>query len=206
MDPYKVLGVSRSDSDETIKAAYRKLAKQYHPDKYRGHDLEELASEKLKQINEAYDTIQKERSGRGGYNAGYNTGYTGSSGFSGNSGGSAKYTEIRRMIQLGNLTRAEAMLDEISNHDAEWHYLKGVILQRKGWYDGARQHFTTARNMNPNNPEYASAYANVNRNASSYGQTNYGGQYQGSSCSCCDICAGLICADCLCDCFGGGCC
>ena len=201
MDPYKVLGVSRSDSDETIKAAYRKLAKQYHPDKYRGHDLEELASDKLKQINEAYDIIQKERKASGSYSRGSGSGYTGSTGSS--YGGSAAYSEIRRMIQLGNISRAEAMLDNMSNHDAEWHYLKGVILQRKGWYDGARQHFANARNMQPGNPEYESAYSTVNANASSYGQTNYGNQYQNSSCSCCDVCAGLMCADCLCNCCGG---
>ena len=205
MDPYKVLGVSRSDSDETIKAAYRKLAKQYHPDKYSGHDLEDLASEKLKQINEAYDLIQKERKAGGSYSRGYGSGYTGNTGSSYGSGytGSASYAQIRRMIQLGNITQAEAMLDNMENHDAEWHYLKGVILQRKGWYDGARQHFTNARNMQPGNPEYESAFNNMSRNANSYGQQNYGGQYQNSSCSCCDVCAGLMCADCLCNCCGG---
>ena len=201
MDPYKVLGVSRSDSDETIKAAYRKLAKQYHPDKYRGHDLEDLASEKLKQINEAYDLIQKERKASSSYSRGSGSGYTGSTG--GGYGGSATYSEIRRMIQLGNISQAEAMLDNMSNHDAEWHYLKGVILQRKGWYDGARQHFANARNMQPGNPEYESAYNTVNASANSYGQTNYGNQNPNSSCSCCDVCAGLMCADCLCNCCGG---
>ena len=75
-DPYKVLGVSRSATDEEIKDAYRKLAKKYHPDQYTESPLKELADEKMKEINEAYDTITAQRRGgsRGGYNAGYGGG------------------------------------------------------------------------------------------------------------------------------------
>ena len=64
-DPYTVLGVSRSSTDEEIKKAYRELAKKYHPDNYADSSLADLANEKMKEINEAYDTIQKERSGKG---------------------------------------------------------------------------------------------------------------------------------------------
>ena len=60
-DPYQVLGVSRSDSDEKIKNAYRELAKKYHPDNYDQSPLSDLAEEKMKQVNEAYDQIMKER-------------------------------------------------------------------------------------------------------------------------------------------------
>ncbi len=198
MDPYKVLGVTRNSSDDEIKTAYRKLAKQYHPDKYAGHDLEDLANEKIKKINEAYDIIQNERSQGGGYSAGSGA----SSGFSGYSSNS-KYAEIRRMIQANNVTRADAMLDAITNHDAEWHYLKGIVFQRKGWYDGARQHFYTAYNLSPTNPEYQNAYNTVNAASSGYARQQYSNQSTGG-CSVCNICGALLCADCCCDCTGGG--
>ena len=66
-DPYKVLGVSPDASDEEIKRAYRKLAKQYHPDLNPG---DEVAAKKMQQINAAYDQIknpEKNRQQSGGY-------------------------------------------------------------------------------------------------------------------------------------------
>jgi hypothetical protein len=50
-DPYKVLGVSRDTTAKEIKAAYRKLVLQYHPDKNPG---DQISTEMLKMINEAY--------------------------------------------------------------------------------------------------------------------------------------------------------
>ena len=70
-DPYKVLGVNPTDSDETIKDAYRKLARKYHPDKYADGDLKELAEEKMKEINSAYEEIQKMRQSGGSSGGGY---------------------------------------------------------------------------------------------------------------------------------------
>ena len=54
-DPYKVLGVSPNASDEEVKAAYRKLAKKYHPDLNPG---DEYAAQKMNEINAAYEQIK----------------------------------------------------------------------------------------------------------------------------------------------------
>ncbi|MBL0732064.1 MAG: DnaJ domain-containing protein, partial [Desulfosarcina sp.] len=53
-DYYKILGVSKKDSDSDIKKAYRKLAMKYHPDHTKG---DKKAEEKFKEISEAYAVL-----------------------------------------------------------------------------------------------------------------------------------------------------
>ena len=62
MNPYEVLGVSENADEETIKKAYKELAKKYHPDRYINNPLADLAAEKMKEINKAYDIITNKRS------------------------------------------------------------------------------------------------------------------------------------------------
>lgn len=66
MTYYEILNVSTQASEEEIKEAYRNLAKQYHPDKYRGNPLAHLAEERMKEINEAYEVL-KDRAKREKY-------------------------------------------------------------------------------------------------------------------------------------------
>ncbi len=143
--------------------------------------------------------IQKQRQSGGSYS------YTGGPSAGGSNTGSPQFADIRMAIQRGDLTRADAMLDAISGRTAEWHYLKGMVLLKKGWYDGARQHFSTAAGMEPGNVEYANAYNTVNRSAGGYGQTFYGGQGGANNANVCNMCSGLLCADCCCECMGGDC-
>ena len=64
-DPSQVLGIPETATDEEVKRAYRELARKYHPDNYHDNPLEDLAQEKMKEINAAYEDIQKRR-GSGG--------------------------------------------------------------------------------------------------------------------------------------------
>ncbi len=193
MDPYRVLGVNRSASNEEIKKKYHQLVRKYHPDQHRNNPLGDLAGEKLKEINEAYDNIMKERSGGGSYTGGGSSGYT---------GGGSDFMRVRALIQSGNITQAEAILDQISSRPAEWHYLKGIIFLRKGWYDGARQHFQTAYSMDPQNPEYANAINQMSSQSAGY-RNFYGGA--NTSDSCCQTCCCALALDSCCECFGGDC-
>lgn len=189
-DPYKVLGVSPSASDEEIKKAYRALVKQYHPDNYTDNPLADLAAEKMKAINEAYDEIQKLRAGGSSYSQ---------SGRTGSSGGSTEFAQVRNLINGGNLSEAERLLNStpVAGRTAEWHFLKGAILYRNGWVQDARTEIDLACSMDPYNNEYRTFQQRMNSGSdrSPYGNA---GQSAAGNCDACDICSALMCLNCLC--------
>ncbi len=202
-DPYKVLGVSPSSTDEEVKKAYRKLAKKYHPDNFSNSPLRAQAEEKMKQINEAYDTIQKMRASTGNSHSSY-SGYSG--GYSTNtSSGTGTYADIRTYINAGRLTEADAMLNAIpaDQRCGEWHFLKGCVLYSRGWYYDAQTEFAAACAIDPNNIEYRTAYNSVKNNADNAGSA-YRTSTSVAGCDICDLCSLLMCANCLCSCCCGG--
>ena len=168
-DPYKILGVPEDASDEEIKKAYRELARKYHPDNYHDNPLEDLAQEKMKEINAAYEQITKERAsgrrtgGAGGAYGGGSYGYGGYQSYGGYgssqsySGQSSVLQQVRIAINTGNISRAEALLANYSDHNAEWNFLKGVVCYRRGWMDEALRYYRTAVQMDPGNAEYRQA-------------------------------------------------
>ena len=195
-DPYKVLGVQPSASDEEIKDAYRKLAKKYHPDQYAESPLKDLADEKMKEINEAYDTVTAQRRGGGGY---YN-GAQNPVGGNRNSG----FSDVRSLIMSGRIADAEQILNGVppERRNAEWYFLKGSVLYRRGWLEEAKDHFSRACQMDPGNGEYSAALNQaMNQGSGMYG--GYNPNMAAGGCNTCDLCQGLICADCCCECMGG---
>ncbi len=61
-DHYEILGVSRNATQQEITAAYKAAVKKYHPDRHHGNDLQELAQERLKSLNEAYEVLSNPQS------------------------------------------------------------------------------------------------------------------------------------------------
>ena len=197
-NPYEILGVSESATDDEIKEAYRALARKYHPDKYIDEGLKEMANAKMQQINEAYDTIKDMRAKGTSYKTENTSGSSSS-----HSSSSSAYAEIRNMINLGRYDTAETALNGMpaSERGAEWNFLKGCILLRRGWYHDATMYFDTACRMDPYNQEYRNVRLQVERMSQTY--TNQAGKECGTSRTGCDCCCDLICLDSLCECCGG---
>lgn len=194
-DPYSVLGVSQNASEEEIKKAYRELARKYHPDNYQNNPLADLAEEKMKEINEAYDILIKQRSGGGSRNSGSYGGYQQQQSYSSASG--STYARVRNLINSGDLGTAERLLYEVQQKDGEWYFLNGSIAYRKGWMDEAMQNYSMACQLEPGNMEYRQALAVMQRGGmGGYRPAGYGGGMDGLDC-----CTSLLCLNCLC---GGG--
>lgn len=193
-DPYEVLGVPHGASEEEIKKAYRELARKYHPDNYVDNPLADLAQEKMKEINEAYDMLT-----RNGASTGNGPSYSASNPYSAgaSNSGSSDFSEVQRLIQLGQLDQAEAKLNASPNRNAEWYYLRGVIAQKRGWMDEAAQNFRIACSMDPNNFEYRRAAATAASGGYTYRQTHEGYDSTDELCECC---SSLMCMNCLCNC------
>lgn len=198
-DPYEVLGVKPGASDDEIKRAYRELARKYHPDNYQNNPLADLAEEKMKEINEAYDALT--RKGSGGYQA--QGAYQSQGAYQrqsqsqsyGYSNTNPLYTRVRSAINVGDLNQAEQLLRSAPSQDAEWHFLTGSVAYRKGWLDEATRHIQIACQMNPSNGEYRQALAALQNSGSVYRPYGSGGIDS------MDCCTALLCWQCMC----GGC-
>lgn len=192
-DPYEILGVPRNATKEQIKKAYIELAKKYHPDKYQNNPLSELAEEKFKEIQEAYDYLMKNK---GSYNSeSYRSSYSNSS------SSNSVFVEVRNFINMGRFDQANSILESYPERTAEWYFLKSVIYAKQGFLNQANSFLAEALRLDPANPEYLNFKAQLSRYAGGFTNPYAGGRgdmdmanqlcCQCASCMCClQMCGG----------------
>lgn len=232
-DPYEVLGISRSATDDEVKSAYRDLARKYHPDNVANSSnpaASELFEEKMKEINEAYDTIvTNRRNGTDRATSYSNTSSSSSSSYSGYSGQSSSsntssantgnrsyyanssanttsFADVRQMINNKRYNEAEELLDGVpmTRRNAEWYFLRGTVLYHRGWVEQAYEHFHQAIQLEPSNAEFRSAYNVVQSQRSGRrGGYAYDTDRAERGCNPLSMCCGMFCADSCCECCGG---
>ena len=193
-NPYEVLGIDENATNEEVRAAYKSLAKKYHPDNYYDSPLAQMAEERMKEINEAYDEILRRRTNTGSGSGNSNS--STSSDF--NSNQNSIYSQIRVAINRKDYKSAENMLNNISQtqRGAEWFFLKGCILVHRGYYFDASRYLDRACELDPTNREYSTLRDNLRVQSQTY--SNPTQHQQGGGCNMCDVCSLLICLDCLC--------
>ena len=172
-DPYKILGVSPDASDEEIKRAYRRLAKQYHPDRNPG---DEEAAQKMQQINAAYEQIKNpDKTGQnGGYGA-YESydpfgGYGGYQGHTGYNGQDSYQRAAYNYLRFRRYQEALNALQNSENRDGGWYYLSALANYGLGNQVTALEHIRRAVSMEPENQEYLRVLDYMEHGGSTYRQ------------------------------------
>ena len=211
-DPYSVLGVSQNASNDDIKKAYRELSRKYHPDSYVDNPLSDLAEEKVKEVQEAYQQIMNERehgysgSSSQSYDYGsssqsYSYGQNSSQGYYGQ-GGAGDMATVATYLNSGRYRDALNILSGINNRNAQWYYFSGVANMGMGNNFIGLDHARKACDMDPSNQEYRAFLNRVQNTSMQYNQMGRG-YGRGGHDDTCDTCMKIWCADSLCECMGG---
>ena len=208
-DPYKILGIVRSASDDEVKKAYREMCRKYHPDRNPGN---EAAEEMFKIVQEAYAQIVEERKNSGtnsseGYSNSY--GYTSASGqssgwnqtYSGPAENATRYQAATNYINNGYYKEAINTLMNVSDRDSMWYYLSALANAGLGNNYMSVQQAQTAVNMEPGNVMYRELLMRLTSSGANYynrQQGIYGGDMTGGD-FCARLCALNICVNLCCD-------
>lgn len=205
INPYEILGVSQNASNDEIKKAYRELSRKYHPDSYINNPLADLAEEKFKQVQEAYDQIMKQRENGSGYSYNSNGSQRQSQySYSNNSQEAVELQAACNYINARRFREALNVLASIPNRSAQWYYYSSIANMGIGNNLVAVDHAKQAAAMEPNNIEYVNFANQMQFRGQRYQSTGYGygRQSYGTGNMCCD----LWLADTLCECMGGDLC
>ncbi len=188
---YEILGLDKHATDEEIRVRYEELKEKYKEERWQDGEAGNEAARKLTQLEVAYQEItsgrkQAER----------------------NTEGASAFEEVAELLKQGDLSSAQAKLDDFNERPAEWHYLQAVVFYKKNWSNESKKQLEIAMQLDPDNKKYRVAYGKLSQKdeyeRQSAGQTrmpeeNYDGeQMGGNACSnCLSCCYTYLCVDCL---------
>ena len=188
-DPYQVLGLPHTATDEEVTKAYRALAKKYHPDL---HPNDPAAAEKMSEINAAYDMIKEGwKPGQSAPSGGGSAGYSGtgrpqpgydpfeeffrryaSGGYwqreTAYSSDEERMNAARLYINARQYRAAIETLAEVTARSARWFYLSAVANYGAGNRITALEHARIAHEAEPGNAEYERLYLRMQGIAEDY--------------------------------------
>lgn len=198
IDPYKVLGILSTASDDEVKKAYRKLSRMYHPDANLNNPNKDQAEEKFKEVQQAYDRVMKERTG--GYSSrDTNQGFGGFGQRQYESDEPIEFQAAANYINARHFREALNVLNNIQERNAKWYYLSAIANAGSGNNLNAKEYAAKAAALEPNNFQYRQLLQQLESGGEWYQTMGSGyGMPQGMNTSCCSqICIlNMLCGCC----------
>ena len=141
---YKILNISPDATDAEVDEAYKVLKEKYSRERfYEGAEGNEAARNLTKLETAYHEIIESRKKVSDGEEVKYD------------------FSEIEELIKKGDISGAQSKLDDVSDRNAEWHYLQSVIFYKKNWINESKKQLEIALNMQPHNPKYAEDYAKL---------------------------------------------
>ena len=142
-DNYRLLQVDENASDEEIKACYERLKEIYNEEKWKDGEEGNNAARMLERLDAAYNEIMEERREKAS-----------------NTSGASSFEAVSEAIRNGDIARAQQLLDDFNERNAEWHYLQSVVFYKKNWMQESKKQLEIAIQMDGGNAKYREAYEN----------------------------------------------
>lgn len=200
MDPYQILGISPSASDDEVKQAYRTLSKKYHPDANINNVHQAEYTEKFKQVQNAYKTIMDSRK-RGFTQQNYGGGQTyNQSTYNYNGNEQAAMNDAAAYINAGRFQDALNILEQVRNRSSVWFYYSALAMNGVGNNITALEYAKTAAQMEPGNIQYLFLVQQLQAGQGQYRSTqqSYGSPYASVVNCCYTLILINVCSTCCC--------
>ena len=183
MDPYQILGVSPSASDDEVKQAYRTLSKKYHPDANINSEHQAEYTEKLKQVQNAYKTIMDSRK-KGFTQQNFGGQGQSQSTYQYNGNEQAAFNDAAAYINAGRFQDALNVLEQIRTRNSIWFYYSALAMNGIGNNVTALEYAQTAAQMEPGNIQYIFLVQQLQAGSGQYRSTqqSYGSPYSAINC------------------------
>lgn len=147
MNAYELLNIPVTATREEIRAAYRTMARRWHPDRFMDGPERDWANDRMAEINAAYRTCLNGLHGSRRAALAEDE----------------KLRHVQKLIDDGKYISARQMLMGFTTRCAEWNYLFGAVLMRLCETEKAVIYLSVAAHQNPNSAKYARALNEARR-------------------------------------------